>query len=106
MDRRVIKPWAWQDQFGFVQANEIAGAQRVLLCAGQTSVDADSRPVHAGDMRAQLAQVLDNLEAVLRTADLTLAQVVRLNYYTTDVEAFLAAGDVLGARASSPAGSS
>ena len=39
MDRRVINPWTWQDQFGFVQANEVSNGQRVLFCAGQTSVD-------------------------------------------------------------------
>jgi hypothetical protein len=52
MERRVVNPWSWQDQFGFVQANELQGMQRVLICSGQASVDADGRPLHAGDMRA------------------------------------------------------
>lgn len=30
MERKAINPWAWQDQFGFVQALEVSGAQRVL----------------------------------------------------------------------------
>jgi len=93
MERRIINPWRWQDQLGFVQANEVSGAGRVLLCAGQTSVDAEGRPMHAGDMRAQLALALDNLEAVLREAGLTLANVMRLNYYTTNVDAFFGAYD-------------
>ena len=95
MERRIINPWNWQDQFGFVQAHEVSGAQRVLLCAGQTSVDAEGRPVHSGDMRAQVALALDNLEAVLRDAGLTLADVVRLNYYTTDIDAFFGASDIV-----------
>ena len=37
-------------------------------------------------MAAQLEMSLDNLEAVLATADMTLANVVRLNVYTTDVD--------------------
>src|SRR5687768_2920565 len=98
MERRSINPWSWQDQFGFVQANEVSGAGRVLVCSGQTSVDADGTPVHAGDMRAQCAQAIDNLETVLRDAGFTLADVVRLNYYTTDVDAFFEAADVLGER--------
>ncbi len=50
-------------------------------------------------MGAQVAQALDNLETVLREAGLTLADVVRLNYYTADVERFLPEGaPVLGAR--------
>ena len=95
MDRRIINPWKWQDQLGFVQAHEVSGAQRVLLCAGQTSVDGEGRPVHSGDMRAQLVLALDNLEAVLREAGLTLADVVGLNYYTTDVDAFFGASGIV-----------
>ena len=49
-------------------------------------------------MRAQVGKALDNLEAVLRQAGLALADVARLNYYTTDVDAFLGAGDVWAAR--------
>jgi enamine deaminase RidA (YjgF/YER057c/UK114 family) len=39
-------------------------------------------------MRAQLGQALDNLERVLHEAGYTLAHVVRLDYYTTDVDRF------------------
>ncbi len=50
MERRIINPWTWQDQFGFVQANEVSGVQRQLICAGQTTLDADGSPMHVGDM--------------------------------------------------------
>jgi enamine deaminase RidA (YjgF/YER057c/UK114 family) len=65
----------------------------VLHCAGQASVDADGKPVHEGDMRGQLTRSLDNLEIVLGEAGLGLADVVRLNYYTTDVDAFFESYD-------------
>jgi len=94
----VHNPWTWQDQYGFVQGNEISGAQRVLICAGQTSSDENGNTVHPGDMRGQIGRALDNLETVLRSAGMDLSNVVRLNYYTTDVDAFLAAGDVLAER--------
>ncbi|MCH7810367.1 MAG: RidA family protein, partial [Chloroflexi bacterium] len=68
MERRAINPWSWQDNFGFVQANEITGAQKVLFCSGQTSVDENGTPVHEGDMASQAVQALDNLEAVLKDA--------------------------------------
>jgi enamine deaminase RidA (YjgF/YER057c/UK114 family) len=93
-----VNPWTWQDALGFVQANEVTGAQRTLYCAGQASVDADGAPVHAGDMRAQIAQALDNLETVLTQAGFTLADVVRLNIYTTDVDRFFEAYDVATTR--------
>jgi enamine deaminase RidA (YjgF/YER057c/UK114 family) len=98
MESRVINPWTWQDQFAFVQAHEVSGAQRVLYCAGQTSVDADGNPIHEGDMPAQIGQALDNLETVLGQAGLDLSNVVRLNYYTTDPDAVLENWDVIATR--------
>lgn len=92
---RAINPWKWQDAFGFSQGVEVTGAVRWLVCSGQTSVDADGNPLHVGDMTAQLRQAFDNLEAVLQGGGMTLANVVRLNYYTTNVSAYLqASGEV------------
>jgi enamine deaminase RidA (YjgF/YER057c/UK114 family) len=91
MQQRPINPWTWQDNFGFSQGVEFTGQQRVLLCAGQTSVDENGTPINAGDMTAQVNKAMDNLEAVLAKADMTLANVVRLNIYTTDVEAIFPA---------------
>ncbi len=98
MERRSINPWSWQDQLNFVQANAISGMQRVLICSGQISVDAEGRPLHPGDMRAQLTQALDNLETVLQAANFTLADVVRLNIYTTDPDRLFEAWEVLASR--------
>lgn len=98
MERRSVNPWTWQDQFGYVQANEVSGSQRTLYCAGQTSVDDEGSPLHAGDMRAQITQAMDNLEVVLREAGFELSDVVRLNYYTTDVDGFFEAYDALVSR--------
>jgi len=95
---KLVNPWRWQDDFGFSQAIDVRQAGRVLYCAGQTSVDAAGAPLHAGDMAAQLTQAFDNLETVLKAAGLTLGHVVRLNYYTRDVPAFLQAAGVYGAR--------
>lgn len=97
-ERRSINPWRWQDQFGFVQANEISGIEKVLVCSGQGAVNADGVPQHPGDMRAQIALALDNLETVLRESGFELANVVRINYYTTDVDAFFQASDLVGSR--------
>ena len=98
MEREIVNPWQWQDQYGFVQANALTGPQRVVVCAGQTAMDADGKPQHAGDMRAQVALALDNVETVLAQAGLELGDVVRMNYYVTDIDAFFGAADVLGAR--------
>ena len=92
MEQRKVNPWAWQDQFGFSQAIEVSGGQRVVYCAGQTSSDAEGRTVAPGDMRTQTEKALDNVEAVLREAGLGLENVVRLNYYVTDVDRYLREG--------------
>ena len=97
MERRIVNPWTWQDQMGYVQANDVSGAQRTIFLAGQGSVDGEGAPVHPGDMEAQLNQTLDNLETVLREAGAGLSDVERLNIYTTDVDRFLEAfGAVAG----------
>ena len=93
-----VNPWTWQDNFGFSQGIEVRSLQRMLYCAGQTSVNAEGIPQHKGDMAAQIDQAMDNVETVLRQAGLTLTNVVRLNYYTTDVAAYAQATSNLKAR--------
>ena len=88
MEKRAINPVPWQEQLGFSQAIEVRGTERVLYCAGQTSVDSNGKTLHPGDMVAQFRQALNNLETVLRGAGLGLSDVVRLNYYVTDIPAF------------------
>jgi enamine deaminase RidA (YjgF/YER057c/UK114 family) len=98
MDQRKVNPWTWQDQFGFSQAIDVSGAERVLYCAGQTASDEQGNTV-AGDMGAQAAKALDNLETVLAEAGLSLANVVRLNYYVTNMDRFFEeAAPIVGER--------
>ena len=98
MGAQVINPWSWQEQFGFVHGNVVSSAGRTLFVAGQASVGNDGNPVHAGDIVAQVSKSIDNVEAVLREAGMTLADVVRLNIFTTDVDAFFGAHPSLVAR--------
>ena len=98
MKRTAVNPWPWSLNFGYNQAEMLVGANRHLVCAGQTSVDADGNPQHPGDMRRQIALALDNLEAVLYAAGMGLADVVRLTLYTTDVDEALKHFDILGSR--------
>lgn len=90
MDRRTINPWTWQDEFGYVQANEVSGVQRTLYCSGQAANDETGAAVLAGDMRGQIGLALDNLETLLAAAGFSFADIVRLNIYTTDMDQFFA----------------
>ena len=95
---QAVNPWTWQDQFGFSQAVTATPPSRLVFCAGQTSVDADGAILHADDIGAQLAQSFNNLETVLQQAGTDLSHVVRLNYYTTDVDGLLGVWNVIGER--------
>jgi enamine deaminase RidA (YjgF/YER057c/UK114 family) len=61
-------------------------------------VDENGAPQHAGDMRGQIALALDNLEAVLAGAGMTLTNVVKLGVYATDVDEALKNFDLMGMR--------
>lgn len=98
MQKRDVNPGTWQDPFGFSQAVEVTGGERVLYCAGQTSNDAEGEVLHEGDIEAQVVAALDNLEATLAEAGFALGDVVRINTYTTDVDAMLGAWDTLVGR--------
>jgi enamine deaminase RidA (YjgF/YER057c/UK114 family) len=91
MKRTPVNPWSWSLEMGFNQGEVIEGHTRQLILAGQTAMSADGQPQHAGDMAAQISMALDNIEAVLAGAGMTLSNIVRLNIYTTDVDAFFAA---------------
>ncbi len=98
MNRTLVNPWPWSLRFGYNQAEIVEGTTRRVTCAGQTSVDADGNPQHDGDMRAQITLALDNLETVLRAADMGLANVTRLAVFVTDVDEALENFDVIGSR--------
>jgi len=87
--RTPINPVSWSRQLGFDQAQLVEGQQRQLFVSGQDAVDAHGNPQHEGDMAAQLETSVDNLEAILAGADMSLANVVRLNAYTTDFDELL-----------------
>lgn len=98
MQRTPVNPWDWSLKLGFNQAEIIEGPSRQLICAGQTAVDAEGTPQHPGDMRAQIALALDNLEAVLAGADMTLSNIIRLGVYATDMEEAMKNFDLMGMR--------
>ncbi|MFV2172991.1 RidA family protein [Actinomadura sp. LOL_016] len=98
MERTAVNPWAWSAKMGYDQGEVVSGHTRTLYCAGQTAMSGEGEPLHAGDMKAQLALSLDNLEAVLGEARMSLANLVRLNVYTTDVDRLFEHYGVLASR--------
>lgn len=89
MERTAVNPVRWSVDMGFNQGEVVSGQARTLYLSGQTATGDDGSPQHPDDMGAQLSLCLDNMEAVLAEANMSLANLVRLNVYTTDVDALL-----------------
>lgn len=98
MERTAVNPVTWSAAMGFNQGEVVSGHTRTLYVSGQTATSAEGAPLHAGDLAAQLALSADNLEAVLAAADMSLADLVRLNVYTTDIDGLLPHYGVLASR--------
>uniref|UniRef100_UPI000B5AE8C7 RidA family protein n=1 Tax=Micromonospora echinaurantiaca TaxID=47857 RepID=UPI000B5AE8C7 len=98
MERTAVNPVTWSVPMGFNQGELVSRHTRTLYCSGQTATNDEGKPQHAGDMAAQLALSLDNLEAVLGEAGMSLENLVRLNVYTTDVDLLFEHYGVLASR--------
>lgn len=98
VERTAVNPVTWSVAMGFNQGEIVTGETRTLYCSGQTATNAEGKPEHDGDMAAQLALSADNLEGVLAEAGMSLADVVRLNVYTTDVDLLFQHYGVLASR--------
>lgn len=98
MERTVVNPVTWSVEMGYNQGEVVTGQTQTLYCSGQTAMSGDGRPQHEGDMAAQVTLSVDNLEAVLDEAGMSLTNLVRLNVYTTDVDLLFQHYGVLASR--------
>jgi enamine deaminase RidA (YjgF/YER057c/UK114 family) len=99
MQRTAINPWPWSLQVGGItRPRRLMATRRTSTVQARRRSMRIGKPQFAGDLGSQLGLALDNLKAVLDGAGMTLANVVRLNIFTTDVDAFLAQLGVLHAR--------
>ena len=74
----------------------------LLYLSGQTPVDPASGDLIKGDVGAQTKRAIDNLEAVLLDAGLTLDHVIKCNVYLADMADFAAMNAVYGKRFTKP----
>jgi 2-iminobutanoate/2-iminopropanoate deaminase len=80
------------------QIVRLHGGNRLVFTSGQIGLDPASGEIVDGNVAAQTEQVLRNLEAVLRGAGLTLADVVKTTVYLADMADFAAMNEVYGRR--------
>ena len=92
MNRQIINPWTWQENFGFSQAVLVEAPSQTMYVAGQGPIDADGNLVHEGDMAGQSARTMDNVETVLAAGGMTLGDVVRYDVHTTSLQDYFTNG--------------
>jgi 2-iminobutanoate/2-iminopropanoate deaminase len=61
---------------------------------GQVALDKSGQVVGAGDMRVQVRKVLENIRTVLASMGGQMSDIVSLAHYSTDIERFMATGDI------------
>ena len=69
-----------------------------LFTAGFTPRDPATNKQVEGDIKAQATRVFDNLEAVLRGAGCSFADVVKVTVYMTNLDDFANMNEVMAAR--------
>jgi 2-iminobutanoate/2-iminopropanoate deaminase len=85
MPREIIQPIGlWDPRPRFAQVVRIG---KQVFVAGQTSVDGDGNLVGKGEIDVQARQVFQNLRKCLEAAGTDFDHVVKLNIYSTDLDA-------------------
>ncbi len=94
-DRKIINPPELAPPRGFSHGIAVEGG-RLLMLAGQDASDAEGKIAAPGDLLAQYEQVLKNLKVVVEAAGGRLEDVVKLNIFVTDRDAYRAQLEPLG----------
>ncbi len=68
-----------------------------LYASGQIAIDPSTNVLISGDIKAETKQVMENLAAVLRAADMDFSQVVKCSIFISDMNDFSEINQVYGA---------
>jgi reactive intermediate/imine deaminase len=83
-EKRFLSPGTMSPPFGYSHIVD-AAASRVIFISGQVPLNTDGDLVGKGDFGAQARQVFANLSAALEAAGAGWSDVVKLNYFLTDI---------------------
>jgi reactive intermediate/imine deaminase len=83
-DKRFLNPESLSAPFGYSHVVD-SPVDRIVYISGQVPLDSDGQLVGEGDFEAQARQVFENLTRALQAAGVAWSDVVKLNYFLTDV---------------------
>ena len=69
----------------YSQGIKVSDAHTVLFLAGQVAYDKDGAVAHRGDFKAQAREAYKALKALVEAQGGTVANIVKLNTYVTDI---------------------
>lgn len=95
MTQTYINPQGWSLRIGYSQAACVTGAVRQVYISGQVACDDAGAPLHSGDMRAQMQTVMSKIQSLISAAEMDMRDIVKMQVYSTDVEATLKEWDVI-----------
>jgi enamine deaminase RidA (YjgF/YER057c/UK114 family) len=95
MKKELINPPSLARPSGFNHGIAVTGGT-LLFLAGQDASDATGEIVAPGDLLAQVEQVLRNLLAVVEAAGGVMQDIVKLNIFVADRDAYRAALKLVG----------
>lgn len=81
---RFLNPETLPKPYNYSQVAEITGG-RMVLVSGQVPLDTSNELVGAGDFAAQARRTFENVRLALEATGLTLADVVKLQIFMTDM---------------------
>src|SRR5271166_1125979 len=73
------------DPPAYSQAVKVTGAETILYIAGQVAYDDKRAAAHPGDFKAQARAVLQAVKAQVEAGRGTMANIVKMNTYVTDI---------------------
>ncbi len=73
------------DPPAYTQCLKVTGADAILFLSGQVAYTADGGVAHAGDFKAQARSAFGAIKALVEAAGGTMANVVKLNIFVTDM---------------------
>lgn len=86
-------PNVWSP-FGAFSHSVIAGDGRTIYLNGQVALGRDGQIVGEGDMAVQVQQALQNISDILASMGGGMSDLVSLQQFTTDIQAFMKCGEV------------